>query len=384
MAVLLTTITFAQAANDYFQPLKYRNIGPFRGGRSVTATGVIGDPMTYYMGTTGGGVWKTESAGQRWENISDGFFELGSVGAVSVSASNPNIVYVGMGEHAPRGVMTSYGDGVYKSTDAGKTWKKMGLEKTQHISRIIIHPTNPEIVYVAAQGALFEGNAERGIYKTTDGGKTWTNTLFVNNLTGASELSMDANYPEIIYAAMWEHQRMPNMVVSGGPGSGLYKSTDAGETWKKIHKGLPEEKGKMAISVSPSNSNKVYALIESDSNADKGGLFVSNDAGASWSMVSGDNRLVQRAWYYIEVFVDPNDEDTVYVLSAPALRSEDGGKTWENVEVAHGIHTIYGLTLTILRIWFWQMMVVLLFLLIMVKHGLHKAICLLLSFIELA
>lgn len=336
ISVLAITITFAQNANDYFQPLKFRNIGPFRGGRSVTATGVIGDPMTYYMGTTGGGVWKTESAGQCWENISDGYFDLGSVGAVSVSASNPNIVYVGMGEHAPRGVMTSYGDGVYKSTDAGKTWKKMGLEKTQHISRIIIHPTNPDIVYVAAQGALFEGNAERGIYKSVDGGKTWKNTLFVNELTGASELSMDANYPEIMYAAMWEHQRKPNMVVSGGSGSGLYKSTDAGETWQKIHKGLPEEKGKMAIAVSPSNSNKVYALIESDSNADKGGLFVSNDAGGSWSMVSGDNRLVQRAWYYIEVFVDPNDEDTVYVLSAPALRSEDGGKTWETLSGTHG------------------------------------------------
>ncbi|WP_430428394.1 glycosyl hydrolase [Maribacter litoralis] len=336
IAVLAITITFAQNANDYFQPLKFRNIGPFRGGRSVTATGVIGDPMTYYMGTTGGGVWKTESAGQRWENISDGYFELGSVGAVSVSASNPNIVYVGMGEHAPRGVMTSYGDGVYKSTDAGKSWKKMGLEKTQHISRIIIHPTNPDIVYVAAQGALFEGNAERGVYKSVDGGKTWKNTLFVNELTGASELSMDANYPEIMYAAMWEHQRKPNMVVSGGAGSGLYKSTDAGETWQKIHKGLPEEKGKMAIAVSPSNSNKVYALIESDSHADKGGLFVSNDAGASWSMVSGDNRLVQRAWYYIEVFIDPNDEDTVYVLSAPALRSEDGGKTWETLSGTHG------------------------------------------------
>ncbi|WP_437370001.1 VPS10 domain-containing protein [Maribacter litoralis] len=336
IAVLATSITFAQSANDYFQPLKFRNIGPFRGGRSVTATGVIGEPMTYYMGTTGGGVWKTESAGQRWENISDGYFELGSVGAVSVSASNPNIVYVGMGEHAPRGVMTSYGDGIYKSTDAGKTWKKMGLEKTQHISRIIIHPTNPDIVYVAAQGALFEGNAERGIYKSVDGGKTWKNTLFVNELTGASELSMDANYPEIMYAAMWEHQRKPNMVVSGGAGSGLYKSTDAGETWQKIHKGLPEEKGKMAIAVSPSNSNKVYALIESDSDADKGGLFVSNDAGGSWRMVSGDNRLVQRAWYYIEVFVDPNDEDTVYVLSAPALRSEDGGKTWKTLSGTHG------------------------------------------------
>lgn len=333
---LVVWVTFSQSANEYFKPMKYRNIGPFRGGRSVTASGVVNDPMTYYMGTTGGGLWKTETAGQKWENISDGYFKTGSVGAIAVSKSNPNILYCGMGEHAPRGVMTSYGDGVYKSTDAGKTWQHLGLEKTQHISRIIIHPTDPDIVYIAAQGALFEGNSERGIYKSVDGGKTWKNTLFVNNLTGASELSMDANYPEIMYAAMWEHQRKPNMVISGGAGSGLYKSTDAGETWKKIHEGLPEEKGKMAIAVSPANSNKVYALIESDSNADKGGLFVSNDAGESWSMVSGDNRLVQRAWYYIEVFADPNDEDTVYVLSAPALRSTDGGKTWERLSGTHG------------------------------------------------
>ncbi len=326
----------AQTANEYFDPVKYRNIGPYRGGRSVTASGVVGDAMTYYMGTTGGGLWKTETAGQKWDNISDGFFEMGSVGAVAVSRSNPNIVYCGMGEHAPRGVMTSYGDGVYKSTDAGKTWKKLGLEKTQHISRILIHPTDPKIVYVAAQGALFEGNEERGIYKSVDGGLTWKKTLYVNTLTGAAELSMDANYPEVMYAAMWHHQRMPNKVVSGGDGSGLYKSVDGGETWKELKKGLPEEKGKMAIAVSPANSNKVYALIESDSNADKGGLFVSNDAGASWSMVSGDNRLVQRAWYYIEVFADPNDANTVYVLSASMFRSEDGGKTWETIDVPHG------------------------------------------------
>ena len=336
LVVLTTTITFAQTAEEYFKPLKFRNVGPFRGGRSVSASGVIGDPMTYYMGTTGGGLWKTEDAGQRWNNISDGFFEMGSVGAVAVSDYNTNIIYVGMGEHAPRGVMTSYGDGVYKSTDAGATWKKMGLEKTQHISRIVIHPTNPDIVYVAAQGQLYGPNKERGIYKSIDGGKTWKNTLFVNELTGAAELSMDANYPEIMYAAMWEHQRKPNIVISGGVGSGLYKSTDAGETWTEMTEGLPKEKGKMAISVSPANSNKVYALIESDSNADKGGLFVSNDAGESWSMVSGDNRLVQRAWYYIEVFTDPNDEDIVYVLSAPALRSLDGGKNWERITGTHG------------------------------------------------
>lgn len=336
VCLLPLTMVFAQTAETYFSPLKYRNIGPFRGGRSVSATGVVGDPLTYYMGTTGGGLWKTADAGQRWENISDGFFELGSVGAVAVSTSNPNIVFCGMGEHAPRGVMTSYGDGVYKSTDAGKTWKKMGLENTQHISRIVVHPTNPDVLWVAAQGALYGPTKERGIYKSTDGGLTWKNVLFVNELTGGVELSIDANYPEVLYAAMWHHQRKPNMVISGGEGSGLYKSVDGGESWFKIHKGLPEEKGKMAIAVSPANSNKVYALVESDSDKDQGGLFVSEDAGKSWNMVSGDNRLVQRAWYYIEVFADPNDENTVYVLSAPALRSLDGGKTWETLSGPHG------------------------------------------------
>lgn len=338
-SILLFFILFTmstQEAESYFKPLKYRNIGPFRGGRSVTASGVINDPLTYYMGTTGGGLWKTEDAGQHWDNISDGFFKTGSVGAVAVSESNPNIVYCGMGEHAIRGVMTSYGDGVYKSTDAGKTWKHIGLKATQHISRIVIHPTNPDIVFVAAQGAMFGSTKERGVYKSTDGGKTWKNVLFVNDFTGAVELSMDMNYPEILYAAMWHHQRAPWEIISGGEGSGLYKSTDGGETWNTIHKGLPEEKGKMAISVCRSNSNKVYALIESDSNKEKGGLFVSNNAGSSWTRVSGDHRLIQRAWYYTEVFTDPNNENTVYVLSAPALRSIDGGKTWELITGTHG------------------------------------------------
>lgn len=328
--------SFAQVAPTSTLPLKYRNIGPFRGGRSVTATGVIGDPLTYYFGTTGGGVWKTSDAGQRWENISDGFFTTGSVGAVAVSESNTNIVYVGMGEHAPRGVMTSYGDGVYKSTDAGKTWKKLGLEKTQHISRIQIHPTNPDIVYVAAQGALHAPNEDRGIYKSINGGETWEKVLFVDAKTGAVELSMDMNYPEILYAAMWEHQRLPWQVISGGPGSGLYKSTDAGKTWKQIHTGLPKEKGKMAISVSRANSNKVYALIESDTEKDLGGLFVSDNAGESWTLINKDNELTQRAWYYIEIFADPQNEHKVYVQSAPMLMSIDGGKTFENVDGAHG------------------------------------------------
>jgi photosystem II stability/assembly factor-like uncharacterized protein len=326
----------AQNADTYFKPLKYRNIGPFRGGRSVTGTGVAGDPLTYYMGTTGGGLWKTNDGGQRWKNISDGFFKTGSVGAVAVSESNPNIVYCGMGEHAVRGVMTSYGDGVYKSVDAGKTWTKIGLENTQHISRISIHPTNPDIVFVAAQGALYGPNKDRGVYKSADGGKTWKNVLFVNELTGAVELSMDMNFPNILYAAMWEHQRTPWKIISGGEGSGLYKSTDSGETWVKIHEGLPKEMGKMAIAVSRANSDKAYALIESDSDKDLGGLFASEDGGKNWSRVSDDNRLTQRAWYYTEVFADPNNENTVYVLSAQALRSIDGGKTWEEIEGAHG------------------------------------------------
>ncbi len=333
---LATTTAFSQSAEEYFKPLKYRNIGPFRGGRSVTATGVVGDNLTYYMGTTGGGLWKTSDGGQHWNNVSDGFFEMGSVGAVAVSSSDPNVVYCGMGEHAPRGVMASYGDGVYKSTDAGKTWKKIGLEKTQHISRIVIHPKNPDIVYVAAQGALYGPSEDRGVYKSLDGGVTWRKMLYKNDLSGAVELSMDANAPDILYAALWHHKREPNIMISGGEGSGLYKSMDAGETWTELTEGLPAEKGKMAISVSGANSNKVYALIESDSNQDKGGLFVSEDAGKTWGMVSGDNRLVQRAWYYIEVFADPNNENVVYVMSAPFLRSIDGGKTWEDLNVAHG------------------------------------------------
>ena len=326
----------SQERSQNLAPLKYRNIGPFRGGRANAGTGVVGDPMTYYMGTTGGGLWKTTDAGQHWNNISDGFFKLGSVGAVAVSQSDPNVVYVGMGEHAPRGVMTSHGDGVYKSNDAGKTWQHLGLEKTQHISRIIIHPNDPSIVWVAAQGALHGPTEERGIYKSVDGGKTWTRTLFVNTLTGASELSMDANNPDILYAALWEHIRKPWQVVSGGKGSGLYKSTDGGQTWKTIHKGLPKEKGKMAIAVSPANSSWVYALIESDSQQEKGGLFVSKNAGKSWSRVSGDHRLIQRAWYYIELALDPQDENVVYVLSASTYKSVDGGKNWRRLRSAHG------------------------------------------------
>lgn len=332
-------VSQSTAADDYntiLKTIKWRSIGPFRGGRSVSSVGVVGDPQTYYMGTTGGGLWKTDDAGISWRNVSDGYFKTGSVGAIAVAESDPNVVYVGMGEHAVRGVMTHHGDGVYKSTDAGKTWKRIGLETTQHISRIVVDPRNPDIVFVAAQGALYSKSKERGLFKSIDGGATWKNVLYVDDKTGAAELSMDMNNTRILYAAMWEHGRLPWKVISGGPGSGLYKSTDSGETWEKLKDGLPEEMGKMSIAVSRSNPEKVYALIESDSDKEAGGLFVSNNAGKKWSRITNDHRLVQRAWYYIELFIDPKNENTIYVLSASAMRSNDAGKTWETLSGTHG------------------------------------------------
>jgi photosystem II stability/assembly factor-like uncharacterized protein len=329
----------SSAMDDYntiFKTVKWRSIGPFRGGRSNAGCGVVGDPKTYYMGTTGGGLWKTDDMGITWRNVSDGYFKTGSVGAVAVAESDSNVVYVGMGEHAVRGVMTHHGDGVYKSTDAGKTWKRIGLELTQHISRIVVDPKNPNVVLVAAQGVLYSRSQQRGIYKSIDGGATWKNVLFVDDKTGAAELSMDMKNPRILYAAMWEHGRLPWKVISGGPGSGLYKSTDGGDTWEKMKEGLPEEMGKMSIAVSRSNPEKVYALIESDSDKEAGGLFVSTNAGKKWSRITNDHRLVQRAWYYIELFIDPKNENTIYVLSASALRSTDAGKTWETLSGTHG------------------------------------------------
>lgn len=326
----------AEDLDSAFKPMLWRSIGPFRGGRSNAATGVVGDPRTYYMGTTGGGLWKTVDMGLSWRNVSDGYFESGSIGAVAVAQGDPNVVYVGMGEHAVRGVMTHGGDGVYRSTDAGRSWKRMGLEATQHISRIVVHPQDPDVLWVAAQGALYGPNPERGIYKSVDGGANWKKVLYVDERTGASELSLDASNPRILYAAMWEHGRRPWKITSGGPGSGLYKSTDSGETWERLSEGLPEEMGKLAIAVSAADPDLVWALIESDSNQDERGLYASHDAGKHWKQVSSDPRLVQRAWYYIEVYADPQDSDTVYVMSAPALRSRDGGRTWEDIDGPHG------------------------------------------------
>jgi photosystem II stability/assembly factor-like uncharacterized protein len=329
-----TTQTISVFNPDLYKGLKWRNIGPFRGGRSVTATGVRQNPMVYYFGGTGGGIWKTEDAGISWKNISDGQLKTGSVGFISVAESDPNVLYVGMGEHPVRGVMTSHGDGVYKSTDAGKTWKNIGLEKTRHIAAVRIHPQNPDVVYVAAQGAVNGANEDRGIYRTTDGGKTWQKVFYVDVNTGCADLSMDMTNPRILYATMWQHRRYPWKVESGGVGSALYKSIDGGDTWTKMTEGLPKNIGKSAISVSRANPNRVYANIESE--GDKGGVYRSDDAGKTWMQSSKQRLTVARAWYYIEIFADPINPDLVYVMNAPFLKSIDGGRTFAPVKVPHG------------------------------------------------
>ena len=340
LGVFLTIPIFAQNENNnsfdatQFDAIKFRNIGPFRGGRSNTACGVIGDPMTYYMGSTGGGVWKTTDAGVSWNNISDGFFNTGSVGAIAVSESDANVIYVGMGEHAVRGVMTSHGDGVYKSEDAGKTWVHLGLEQSRHIARIRIHPKNPDIVYVAVQGAVHGSSSERGIYKSVDGGQSWEKIFYVDENTGASDISMDMNNPRILYASTWEHRRYPWTVESGGVGSGLWKSTDSGANWNKLEKGLPEAMGKTGIDVSRANSDVVYANIEAE--GEKGGVYRSNDGGNSWKQTTNDRVTIARSWYYTEIYADPVDVETVYVMNAPFLKSIDGGKTFKNIPVPHG------------------------------------------------
>src|SRR5258705_551476 len=332
-----TEETKTVAAVNYdsvFQSLKWRNIGPFRGGRANAICGVPGNEQTFFVGYTGGGVSKTEDGGLTWRNVSDGFFKVGSIGDIAVSESDPNVVYVGTGEHAVRGVMTSYGDGVYKSVDGGKTWKNIGLQNTRHISDVVIHPNNPDIVYVAAQGTVHGPSVDRGVFKSTDGGQTWRKVLFVNDSTGASSLSIDMKNPRILYAATWQHRRYPWKVESGGAGCSIWKSNDGGETWKKINEGLPAQMGKIGVSVSRANPNRVFAIIEAEKS--KAGLYRSDDGGMSWTLMSNDQLITSRSWYYMEVFADTKNENVVYVLNAPMTKSIDGGKTFAQVRVGHG------------------------------------------------
>ena len=339
LAMIATPISTSAAAaeeidNSYFEALEYRNVGPLRGGRSTVATGVVGDPNTYYFGSTGGGVWKTTDAGKNWKNITDGFLKVGTVGAIAVSNSDPNVVYVGTGESPVRGVASAQGDGFYKSTDAGKTWSKIGFEMRGQISMIKVHPVNPDIVWASVQGSPYKPTKERGVYKSVDGGKTWVRTLFVDTTTSAIDIEIDANNHRILYAAMWDNSRSPYKIRSGGEGSGLYKSTDSGDTWKEMTKGLPKLKGKMGIAPSPANSDIVYAIVEAKDK--EGGLYRSKDGGDSWTHVNGDRRLHSRSWYYMHITADPSDENKVYVMNAGMFRSDDGGKSLVGLSGTHG------------------------------------------------
>lgn len=316
---------------------RWRSIGPDRGGRSITASGVKGRPLEAYFGAVGGGLWKTTDAGHTWVPVTDGKIGSSSVGAVAVSESNPDVLYIGMGESCIRGNIMP-GDGVYKSSDAGGTWTKLGFGNSDAISKIRIHPTNHDIVYVASFGRYSGPSDERGVFKSVDGGKSWTRVLFRDANTGAVDLSIDRRNPKVIYAALWEAYRVEYQMSSGGPGSGLFKSTDGGDTWTEITRnpGLPSGVvGRIGVSVSGADSNRVYALIENEN----GGLFVSDDAGASWTLVNASRNIRQRAFYYTHVTADEANKDTVYLLNTALFRSTDGGKTLTNIgQGTHGDH----------------------------------------------
>ncbi|MFZ1705498.1 MAG: glycosyl hydrolase [Saprospiraceae bacterium] len=321
--------------NDLLTSLEWRHIGPFRGGRSCAAVGVSGKPNLYYFGSTGGGVWKTVNGGRSWENISDGYFG-GSIGSITVSPSDPNVIYVGTGEKTVRGNV-SYGTGVWKSVDAGNTWTSMGLHHSRHIGRIRVHPTNPNILYAAVMGDLYKDSQDRGVYKSLDGGLTWRKTLFSNVSSGAVDLCIDPTNPRILYASTWTVRRSPYNFSSGGTGSGLWKSTDEGETWKDIssNSGLPDGVwGISGVAVGYNDNQILYAIIENEN----GGVFKSENGGETWKKQNDDRSLRQRAWYYSRIYTDTKDDNTLYVVNVNYHKSKDGGKTFESKSAHHGDH----------------------------------------------
>ena len=336
-ALVLTALVAQQTAPapdaSPTKDLRFRQIGPFRGGRSIAVAGVASDPKTYYFGSVGGGIWKTTDAGLNWIPVSDGQLKTSSVGSIAVSESDPSTIYAGMGESCVRG-NASNGDGVYKSTDAGKTWKNVGLQQTYQIGRVRVHPKNPDIVYVAALGHLWGPNPERGVYRTTDGGQTWKLVLTKGPEAGAVDLAMDPSNPRTIYAAFWQVSRKPWRMDSGGPGSGLWKTTDGGDTWTDISHapGLPKGvEGRVAVTISPVNPERVWAMVE----ASDGGLFRSDNGGKAWTRVNESNSLRQRAWYFSHIFADPKNADEIYALNVGAFRSMDGGRTFSAIRTPH-------------------------------------------------
>ena len=341
-ALIFSIYTFGQSKKSkinydesLYNSIEYRLIGPFRGGRAGTAVGVLNNPNLYYMGTAGGGVWKTQDAGSTWEPISDGYFG-GSIGAIAVSESDPNIIYVGEGEQTLRGNVSS-GHGMWKSTDAGETWHYIGLPKSEHISRIRIHPENPEIVYVGVIGNLWKPNPERGLYKTNDGGMTWEKILYVSDKAGIGDLILDPNNSRIIYATTWQMKRNGYRMDSGGPDSKIFRSYDSGKTWEDISEfnGLPSFPwGIVGVAISPVNSKRIWVMVE----ADNGGLFRSDDGGNNWEKVNSNRALRQRAWYYTRIYADTQNEDKVFVLNVSYGVSTDGGKTFTLKNAPHGDH----------------------------------------------
>ena len=334
-AISVYAQTQTTSETDLMKAFQYRSIGPYRGGRCAAVTGVPSQPFVYYYGSTGGGVWKTTDGGINWESVTDGsVFGTGSVGAIAVSDSDPNVVYVGMGESPIRGNV-SHGDGVYKSSDAGKTWKRVGLEDTRQIPRIRIHPKNPDIVYVAALGHVWGPSDQRGVFRSKDGGKTWDKVFSRGNKAGAIDLILDPSNPNVIYAGFWEVYRKPWTLESGGPGGGIFKSVDGGDTWTELTRnpGMPRGTvGKIGITVSPANPDRVWAIVE----AEDGGVFRSDNAGRTWNKVNEERRLRQRAWYYTRIYADTKNADTVYILNVQFFRSNDGGRTYTTLGVPHG------------------------------------------------
>ncbi len=319
---------------SYLSTLKWRLIGPFRGGRSVAATGDPSERQVFYFGGVDGGVWKTTDAGAGWKNISDKYFKNSSIGAIEVAPSDHNVIYVGTGESDFRGDVT-YGGGMYRSNDAGKSWSYIGLAETRHIARIQVDPSNPEVVYVAALGRAFGPNSERGVYKTENGGKTWKRVLFVNDSTGAIDLALDPDNPRVLYAAMWQAERTPWGFTSGGDGSGIYKSTNSGESWENISrsKGLPSGVlGRIGLAISPAEPDRIWATVE----AKAGGIYRSDDGGKTWEYLNHDRDLRTRPWYFSRIVADPKNENTVYLLNVGFFKSIDGGKTFERMRVPHG------------------------------------------------
>ena len=331
------TVSNAQSgdfAERFLAPLEWRLVGPIRGGRSLAVAGSPGRKFEYYFGAVGGGLWKTVDGGTTWQPVTDGQIRSSSVGAVAVAETDPDVIYIGMGEVALRGNIMQ-GDGVYKSTDAGDTWIHMGLADSQVISRIRVHPVDPDVVYVAAFGHAAGSNETRGIFRSRDGGATWDNVLSRNHKTGGVDLVIDRSDPDVLYAALWEAYRVSYQMSSGGPGSGLFKSMDGGETWTELTRkpGMPDGViGKIGVAVSPADSNRIWAIVENDN----GGVFRSNDGGDTWAKVNEERRLRQRAFYYSRIYADTKDRDTVYVLNTSFYKSTDGGETYETISVPHG------------------------------------------------